>query len=297
MRLVTRGDLDGLVAAVLLSTVEDIGSMELVHPQHITDNIFEVQKTDIIAKLPYHPRCAMWFSHREITESNIKPEEHFRGRHAIAASVSRVIFEHYASPALARYEPLVEGSDRFESARFSREDVEHPRGMALLGFLIDPRTSFGAYKVFFKSLVERLRSVNVEEVLAEPDVAERVELYQEGQNAFKKALRLHSQVAGSVVVTDFRSLERIPVGNRFLVYALYPECNVSVRLQWGPRKNFVAATIGSSIFNRTFEGDIGELCSDLGGGGHRNAGSCPLEPGDADAQVEEIVRRLMAEKP
>lgn len=296
MRLVTRGDLDGLVAAVLLSTMEDIGAMELVHPQHITDNLFEVREADIIAKLPYHPRCAMWFSHREITESNVKPPKKFRGRHALAPSVSRVIYEHYASPALARYEPLVEGSDRMECARLSRAEVEDPRGIVLLGFLIDPRTSFGAYKVFFKGLAERLKRMGVEEVLAETDVAERAELYLEGQNAFREALRRHSRVAGNVVVTDFRGLESIPVGNRFLVYSLYPECNVSVRLQWGPRKNFVAATIGSSIFNRTCGRHIGDLCSDFGGGGHQNAGSCPLEPEEADAQVEEIIRRL-AEKP
>jgi hypothetical protein len=292
MRLVTRGDLDGLVSAVLITTMEDVDSMELVHPQHITDHLFDVRDTDVLANLPYHPACAMWFDHHELTESNLRPAAGFRGRHAIEPSVARVILDYYASDRLAGYGRLVAETDRFDAARLTREDVDNPRGAIMLGFLIDPRTGIGAYKVFFKSLVERLKTMEVEEVLAQPDVAQRVELYREGAEAFREALRKHSRMVENVVITDFRGLESIPVGNRFVVYSLYPEASVSVRLQWGPRKQFVAATLGHSIFNRTCRTDIGELCSDYGGGGHRGAGACPLEPDTAEEQVEEIVRRL-----
>jgi hypothetical protein len=292
MRLVTRGDLDGLVSSVLLTSMEEIGRIELVHPQHITDDLFRVEAGDILAKLPYHPRCAMWFSHREISETNRRPEGYFRGRHAIAPSCSRVILDHYASDALARFEPLVAGADRIETAALSPADVEAPEGVVLLGLIVDPRTSFGAFKVFFKSLVDRLKRMSVEQVLAEEDVAERVRTYREEQEAFTRVLREHSRVEGGAVVTDFRSCETVPIGNRFLVYSLYPECNVSVRLQWGPKKSFVAATVGKSIFNRTCEADVGEICADMGGGGHHAAGSAPLEPSQADEQVAEMIRLL-----
>jgi hypothetical protein len=292
MRIVTRGDLDGLVASVLLTTMEDVDKIELVHPQHITDSLFVVKKGDILAKMPYHPGCHMWFSHRQITESNQRPPEHFRGAHAIAPSVSRVIFDHYDSGELGHFSSLVEGADRFESASLSPEDVSAPSGMILLGFLIDPRTSFGPFKVFFKSLVKRLKEMDIDEVLRETDVAARVTLYLEQQAAFKDALLKHSRVDEGVVITDFRSLESVPIGNRFMVYSLFPDCNVSVRLQWGPEKKFVAATIGRSIFNRSSTTNIGNLCSDYGGGGHEGAGSSPLEPETAEEMVQEMVALL-----
>jgi len=292
MRIITRGDLDGLVASVLLSTMEDVEKIELVHPQHITDSLFDVMEGDILAKMPYHPRCHMWFSHRQVTESNARPPESFRGSHVIARSVSRVIYDHYNSPELERFLPLVDGADRFESASLTQEEVTDPRGIILLGFLIDPRTSFGPFRVFFKSLVQRLRSMPMEDVLREPDVAEREELYRERESSFRDALLRHSRVEENVVITDFRQFDNVPIGNRFMVYTLFPQCNVSVRLQWGPEKRFVAATLGRSIFNLSSTTNIGNLCSDYGGGGHEGAGSSPLEPETADEKVREMVAVL-----
>ena len=292
MRLVTRGDLDGLVSAVLITTMEDVESLALIHPQDITDNKFEVKEGDILANLPYHPNCAMWFDHHELTDSNRKPPPVFKGKHAILPSVARVVYEYYQSEKLKRFEPLIAETDRFDSAQLTIEDISDPRGAILLGFTIDPRTGFGLDGTFFVTLVDLLKAFDIEAVLRTAEVARRVKTYLENDFKFLQVLNDNSRIDKNVIITDFRNAFDVPIGNRFLVYTLYPECNVSVRIQWGPRKKFVAATIGHSILNRTCKTDIGRLCSDFGGGGHRGAGACTLDPASADDKLKEIIQRL-----
>ena len=292
MRLVTRGDMDGLVAAVLITSMEDITSLALIHPQDITDNKFEVQEDDILANLPYHPNCAMWFDHHELTDSNRKPPEVFKGKHAIMPSVARVVYEYYQSEKLKQFEPLIAETDRFDSAQLTVEDISDPRGAILLGFTIDPRTGFGIDKHFFITLVELLKTFDIDKVLQTAEVARRVKTYLENDFRFLQVLNDHTRIDQNVIITDFRKLRNIPVGNRFLIYTLYPECNVSVRIQWGPRKESVATTIGHSIINRTCKTDIGRLCSEYGGGGHKGAGACPLDPASADSKLVEIINKL-----
>ncbi len=292
MRLVTRGDLDGVTSAVLLSEMEKIDSIELIHPQDITDKRFEITGKDIIANLPYHPDCAMWFDHHELTESNEKPPAEFKGRHAIAPSVSRVIYEYYHTEKLRRYEQLVKETDRLDSAHLSIEDVTDPKGVILLGFTIDGRTGIGSFKDYFNNLVAWLRTMPLDEVMKQPDVIERTRRMKDANAEFLAQLKAHSKKDGNVIATDFRSIEKVPVGNRFLVYTIFPDVNVSVRLQWGPGKKFVATTLGHNIFDRSCKTNIGQLCSKYGGGGHRGAGACVLEPDKADRQVEEIVETL-----
>jgi hypothetical protein len=292
MRLVTRGDMDGLVSAVLLTTMENIDSLELIHPQDITDNKFEVKEGDILANLPYHPNCTMWFDHHEITDSNRKPPEVYKGKHAILPSVARVVYEYYRSEKLKHFAPLIAETDRFDSAQLTIEDISDPRGAILLGFTIDPRTGFGIDKHFFITLVELLKTFDIDKVLQTAEVARRVKTYLENDFRFLQVLNDHTRIDQNVIITDFRNIFKVPVGNRFLIYTLYPECNVSVRVQWGPRKEFVAATIGHSILNRTCKTDIGRLCSDFGGGGHKGAGACTLDPTSADGKLKEIIQRL-----
>lgn len=292
MRLVTRGDFDCVVAAVLITSMEDIDSIELIHPQDITDKRVEITKDDVIANLPYHPNCAMWFDHHELTESNEKPPDHFKGRHSISPSVARVVYEYYSSGELKKYERLVSEADRFDSAHLDIADVTDPKGEILLGYTIDSRSGIGDFKKYFNKLVEWLKAMPIEKVLSQPEVAERVKLLRENNDAFLRALKDHTRKDGNVVITDFREAGKVPIGNRFLVYTLFPDTNVSVRLQWGPEKKFVATTIGHNIFNRTSRANCGQICSDFGGGGHKGAGACPLKPDDADRQIAEIIKRL-----
>jgi nanoRNase/pAp phosphatase (c-di-AMP/oligoRNAs hydrolase) len=292
MRLVTRGDLDGLTSAVLITSMEDVDSIELIHPQDITDKKFEIKENDIMANLPYHPNCAIWFDHHQLTESNEEPPENYRGKHAIEPSVARVIYDYYSSDKLRKFEKLVAETDRFDSAQLSMQDVTDPQGEILLGFTIDGRTGIGKFKDYFMSLVDRLKEMPVEDVLKQPEVAERVKLMREGNTAFLEVIRENSVMDGNVVITDLRSVDTVPIGNRFLVYTIFPEANVSVRLQWGPNKEFVATTIGHSIFNRTCKANCGEICSSFGGGGHKGAGATPLQSDAADRQIAEIVQML-----
>ncbi len=292
MRLITRGDFDGVTSAVLLTTMETIDSIALIHPQDITDKRFEITSNDVMANLPYHPKCAMWFDHHELTASNERPPERFRGRHSISPSVARVIYEYYSSDKLKQYEFLVAETDRFDSAHLDVADVTDPKGEILLGYTIDSRSGIGDFKQYFQNLVEWLKAMPVDKVLAQPEVVKRVNLLRENNDAFLKALKEHSRKDGNVIITDFRSVDRVPVGNRFLVYTLFPDTNVSVRLQWGPEKKFVATTLGHNIFNRTSRANCGQICSDFGGGGHKGAGACPLKPGEADRQIAEIIKIL-----
>jgi hypothetical protein len=234
----------------------------------------------------------MWFDHHELTESNERPPAGFKGRHALAPSVARVVYEYYGSDRLKKYEHLVNETDRFDAALLSREDVLDPRGVLLLGFTIDSRSGIGYFKVYFNRLVAWLKTLPVDEVLAQPEVAERVKFLREQNASFLDALKEHSRTDGNVVITDFRSLQRPPVGNRFLVYTLFPDTNVSVRIQWGPERKFAAVTLGHNIFNRTSRANCGKICSDFGGGGHKGAGACILVPDEADRKIGEIVGRL-----
>jgi hypothetical protein len=292
MRLITRGDLDGVTSAVLITAMEAIDLIELIHPQDITDEKFQISEDDIMANLPYHPDAAMWFDHHELTESNLKPPEDFRGSHAIAPSVARVIYDYYDSKELKKYEYLVDETDRFDSAQLTEMDINDPKGVILLGFTIDSRTGIGRFKEYFVNLVKWLKTMPIEEVLAQPEVQDRIKLMNENNEAFLKLLRENSRQDGNVALTDFRSIEKVPIGNRFLIYTLFPEINVSLRLQWGPEKKFVAATLGHNIFNRTSHSNCGQICGNFGGGGHKGAGACPLPPEKADQQINEIMHLL-----
>lgn len=295
MRLVTRGDLDGVTSAVLLTTMEKIYSIELVHPQDITDKKFEITENDILANLPYHPNCTMWFDHHELTENNEKPPENFKGRHAIAPSVSRVIYEYYNSDKLAKYEYLVAETDRLDSAQINIEEVINPSGIILLGFTIDSRSGIGRFNKYFVDLIAWLKTMPIEKVLHQPEVLERIKVLRENNKAFLDILKKASRQEGNVVITDFRPIKKVPAGNRFLIYTLFPKTNVSMRLQWGPDTKFVAVTLGHNIFNRTSCSDCGRICSDYGGGGHKGAGACPLKPEKAEQQIAEIIERLKKE--
>jgi hypothetical protein len=292
MRLITRGDLDGLTCAVLLSEMESIDSIELIHPQDITDKRFIVHSDDILANLPYHAGCFMWFDHHLLTDSNEKPPDNFKGMYRRAPSTARVIVEYYNSPKLQRFDKLVSETDRMDSANLNLEDVLNPNGYILLGYTIDPRTGLGNFQDYFHSLVSALRDSSIEEILKMPEVVQRANKIKSEWEKFKELTLKHSRMDGNVVITDFRSVNPIPIGNRFLIYTLFPDANVSVRIHWGPQKTQVAVVVGHAIFNRTCRVNVGELMSDYGGGGHFGAGSALLWEESAEESINNIIKAL-----
>jgi len=299
MRLVTRGNLDGLACAVLITEAEKIDSIELIHPQDITDDKFKVEPGDILANLPHHPRSAKWFDHHSATGTYEKPPTVFEGRYGAAPSTSRLVFEYYrpGHPALDRFAEFLREVDRFDSADLRLEDVTDPQGFILIGFTMDPRTGLGDFKDYFHKLRQAIGSKPLAEVLALSEVRERAERIAREREEFLKVMRQHSRQVGSVILTDLRDAGEVPAGNRFLIYTLFPEANVSVRLAWGPGRKFAVATVGHSIFNRTCPVHVGELMAKYGGGGHRGAGATPLAPEHADRLVAEIVEELQRADP
>jgi nanoRNase/pAp phosphatase (c-di-AMP/oligoRNAs hydrolase) len=295
MRLVTRGDLDGLTSAVIITMKEPVDGIRLVHPQDITDKRIEIGPDDV----PYDPRCGMWFDHHLLTDSNEKPPEGFRGRWGLAPSASRLVYDYYLErnpndPDLVRLGRLVDETDRLDSARLTPSDVEDPQDYILLGYTIDSRTGLGAFEDYFRKLVEWLKRMPIEEVLEQPEVKERVDRIRGQQTEFRRLLKRNSFQLNNVVVTDLREIDRLPAGNRFLIYTLFPESNVSLRVHWGPYHNSVIAAVGHSIFNRTCKTSVGELMSRFGGGGHQGAGTCVLPLDKAADAIDEILYELQA---
>jgi hypothetical protein len=299
MRLVTRGDLDGLTSAVIITMKEPIEDILLVHPQDITDKRITITSNDVLANLPYHPEAGMWFDHHLLTDSNERPPETFRGRYAVAPSAARLVYDYYLErdpedAQLKRLATLVHETDRLDSAQLTPSDVEDPRNYILLGYTIDSRSGLGAFSDYFKRLVEALKTMTIEEVLAIPDVADRVARLRRDQEDFKQLLQRNSFTLTNVVVTDLRETRQLPTGNRFLVYTLFPEQNVSLRVHWGPYHESVIAAVGHSIFNRTCNTSVGELMSRWGGGGHRGAGTCVLPLVSAAEAIDEMLFELQA---
>lgn len=296
MRLITRADPDGLTCAVLITLEEQISEIVFAHPKDMQDGKCAVHPGDIICNLPFHPNCGLWFDHH-ISEDD-KPDtvaEKFKGRYGLAPSAARLVYEYYQDPDLARFENLLIETDRFDSAQLSVSDITFPEGYVLLFYTLDPRTGLGGgYQDYFKMLIEALKTMPLDEILRLPDVMARTQRVIEDQGQFAGILAAHTHLDGNVIVTDFRGLSDPPSGNRFLVYTMFPEGNVSMRWFQGKDGNTVVAAVGHNILNRTCQTDIGHLLREYGGGGHRGAGTVQIANDHADRVFAEIIQRLKA---
>ncbi len=291
MRLVTRADLDGLACAVLLQEVEPIDSVEFAHPKDVQDGKADIDEYDILANLPYDARVGMWFDHHSSQRDAVPPGE-FDGAYDIAPSAARVIANHYGHSSFQRYAELLSETDRLDSAQLDVGDVVDPQGWILLGYTLDPRTGLGAFKNYFLKLMGLCASCSLDEILADEEVARRVENVRADQKAFADHLRDVTHVEGNVIITDVRGKADLPVGNRFLIYTLFPTGNVSVRLADGKANQFVTVQVGHSIFNRTCRTDVGELMHKHGGGGHKGAGTCQPSLRAAEGVIADVIESL-----
>ena len=292
MRLVTRADLDGLTCAVLLREVEKIDSVEFAHPKDVQDGKVALTGDDILANLPYDKRAALWFDHHLSQADHAAPGA-FKGAYSIAPSAARVIADHYRHPSFAgRYKKLIEETDRMDAALLDEDDVLEPKGWILLGYTLDPRTGLGAFREYFLHVAELCKTHEIHDILKDPQVKERVDRVLADEKVFLLHLHEVSKLDGNVVITDVRGRRDNPSGNRFLIYTIYPEANVSVRVADGKAGEFVSVQVGHSIFNRTCKTNVGELMAKYGGGGHMGAGTCQPAPEQADGVIGEIVATL-----
>jgi len=303
-RLVTRSDFDGLVCAVLLNELDMIDDIKFVHPKDMQDGKVEITGNDITTNLPYVPGVYLAFDHH-LSETFRNPGE--RPEHIIypdAPSAARVVFEHYGGKNRfsAAFNDMMDAVDKADSAQFTRDEILDPQGWVLLNYMMDSRTGLGRFREFRVSnyqlmmdLIKYCRDHGIDDILRLPDVKERVDLYYEHAEKAKEQIQRCSTVHKNLIVLDLRNEETIWATNRFMIYAMFPEQNISIHVLWGVQKlNTVFAT-GKSIINRSSKTNIGELMLQYGGGGHENAGTCQVDNDQSSATLLNLITRINAD--
>ncbi len=300
-RLLTRSDFDGLACAVLLRELDLIDEIKFVHPRDMQEGSIEVSARDMTANLPFVEGVHLAFDHHVsevIRGGSPKPNRIIDPK---AFSAARVVFGYYGGDGRfpKHFIEIVNAADKIDSAAYDMEDVMHPRGWTLLGFITDSRTGFGRFRIFrisnydlMMDLIDHCRTKTIDEILVLPDVLERIELYRQQADPNRRQIERSSRVEGNVLVTDLRQEETIYVGNRFLRYALYPETNISMQVMWGLNRQNTVITLGKSIFNKTSQVNIGAIMLEYGGGGHENAGTCQVANEKADEIIPAVVEKI-----
>ena len=303
MRLITRSDFDGLVCAMLFKKLGMVDEMKFVHPKDVQDGLVEVNENDILANLPYVPGVGLWFDHHSSEIARMQPEVEYKGESRVAPSAARVVYDYYGGrekfgPEL---DDIMAGVDKADAAQFSADDILNPKGWDLLSFIMDARTGLGRFRDYrisnyqlMEDLVDHCATMTVDEIMELPDVKERVNRYFELDAQFREMLKQYTRTEGNVIVTDLRDVETIYPGNRFMVYALWPEQNVSIWIVDGRGKVNCVFACGHSIVNRTATVDIGALMLKHGGGGHKAAGTCQVEYANADTVLRDLIDTMNA---
>lgn len=304
MRLITRSDFDGLACAALLEELGIVDDYLFAHPKDIQDGKVAVTDQDILANVPFTPGCGMWFDHHSSEEERISQADRMKveGASYRAMSCARVIYDYYGGAAkLGRFEEcgLMEAVDRSDSGSLTEDEIRNPTGWILLSFVMDARTGLGRYRDYrisnlalMKDMIGYCRTKNIDEILAVPDVQERVDRYFEQEHNYQAMILAHSKVDGNVLVIDLREVPENLSGNRFMEYALFPDTNVSVRVIWGRERKNMVLTVGHSILNRTCTSNIGSLMLKYGGGGHQQVGTCQVDAALADQTLAEVIAAL-----
>jgi oligoribonuclease NrnB/cAMP/cGMP phosphodiesterase (DHH superfamily) len=299
MRLLTRSDFDGICCAALLKEIGLLEEMVYAHPKDLQDGKIEVTSNDILANVPYVEGCGLWFDHHSSEEERLELEGRYKGRSEPAPSAARVIYNYYDSDKFRKYDEMMNYVDKVDSAQLSRDDILEPKRWVLLGFICDPRTGLGYHKEYrisnmelMQNLVDQFMTMSIDEILNTPDMKERVDRYFRNNETFKNFLVTNSRADGPIAITDTRGISEIPPGNRFLIYSIYPDTNISIRLIDGKDKAFVSFSVGYSILNRTSKVDVGSLMLKYGGGGHKAVGTCQVPYDNADRVLGELAQAI-----
>jgi nanoRNase/pAp phosphatase (c-di-AMP/oligoRNAs hydrolase) len=303
-RLVTRSDFDGLVCAVLLKHLDMLDDIMFVHPKDMQDGKIEIGPNDITTNLPYVAGAHIAFDHH-LSETIRNTGD--RPNHIIdpeAPSAARVVYDYYGGRKVfpAEWDDMMVAVDKADAAQFSRDEILHPAGWVLLNYLMDARTGLGRFRDFrisnyslMMDLIDYCRNHDIGQIMQLPDVKERADMYFEHVGKFKEQIQRCSTIYGNLVVLDLRHEEIIYAGNRFAIYALFPETNISIHVLWGVKQQNTVFATGKSIVNRSSKTNIGELMLQYGGGGHQNAGTCQVENDKASQVLQELVKKINAD--
>ncbi len=301
-RLLTRSDMDGLVCALLLKELGILGEIEFHHPKDVQDGKVSVTARDILTNLPYVAGCHLCFDHHASELERLAGRE--TPNHILAPdaqSAARVVYDYFGGksrfPRMS--DEMMAAVDKADAAQFTMDDVLEPKGWELLSFLMDARTGLGRFRDFrvsnyqlMMNLIDKCRDMPIDVILALPDVAERVELFFAQHGKFRDQIARVAEVHANLVVLDLREEETIFAGNRFVVYAMYPQCDISMHVMRGRANANTVFTVGKSIFDRSNRTDIGSLMLAYGGGGHHAAGTCQVDTADAEATKAALIDTL-----
>ena len=299
MRLITRSDFDGLACGAILLYLGMVDNWEFVHPKDIQDGLIHANDNDILANIPYIPGCKLWFDHHSSETERLGKNAYFEGVSRPAPSCARVVYEYFGGEAkLGRFAEMIRYVDKVDSANLTLDEIMKPTGWVLLGFIMDPRTGLGRFRDFtisnydlMKKLAIAFSNSTIEEIMAMSDVKEREKVYFEQEQLFEDMLRKVTRAEDNVIVADLRGVDVINAGNRFLMYTMYPEQNISVWVVDGRNKQNCVITVGHSILDRSSKLDVGSLMLKFGGGGHTQVGTCQVPYDEADKAITEIISR------
>lgn len=308
MRLVTRADFDGLVCGALITAVEEIDAYLFVEPKFMQDGAVEIRKGDIIANLPYHPACTLWFDHHFTNSAHGFDRTLIPGRGGfrLAPSAARVVFEYYTQvPSAAqekyraglrtittdRFATLLQDTDKIDGGFLTRSDVLEPAGYVLISMTIFGKNA--DEEPYWRHLIDLLRDETLEGVLADPQVEKHCRQVLGSQARLRELLLERTVMKGNVIYLDLRDVADLTDVNRFLVYTLFPNGNISVKVaRDGQRLHTTAISVGYNIFNPTSKVNVGDLLSRYGGGGHRVVGSCRVADEEAERAIQEILEAV-----
>ena len=302
MRLLTRSDFDGLACGALLLYLGIIDDWKFVHPKDIQDGLITATDSDILANIPYIPGCKLWFDHHSSENERLGGDAYFEGVSCNAPSCARVIYDYYGGDdKLGRFAEMIRYVDKVDSANLTADEIANPRGWVLLGFIMDPRTGLGRFRDFtisnydlMKKLAAACATKTIEEIIAMPDVKEREMVYFEQEQLFRDMVQKVTKVDGNVLVADLRGVDTIYAGNRFLIYSLFPDQNISVWIMDGKNMQNCVITVGYSTVRRDATVDVGSMLLQHGGGGHKQVGTCQVPYGEADKALADIVSKCKA---
>ncbi|MBO4902677.1 MAG: exopolyphosphatase [Lachnospiraceae bacterium] len=300
MRLVTRSDFDGLACGALLLAAGIVDHWTFAHPKDLQDGLVEIDENDCLANVPYVEGCGLWFDHHSSEHERLQLAGKYKGESRITPSCARIIYEYYGGKEkFPNFDDMMVAVDKVDSGDLTIDEIMNPQGWILVGFLMDPRTGLGRWRQFTVSnyqLMEKLmiacRDKSTEEILAMPDVQERIEVYNEQTEKFKEMVKAHTRTEGNVIISDLRGVDPIYTGNRFMIYSMYPEQNISAWIVSGRGGQGCSAAVGYSIINKTCKVDVGSLMLKYNGGGHKKVGTCQFTNETMDTELPKMLSEL-----
>ena len=302
MRLITRSDFDGLVCGALLKEAGIIDSWKFAHPKDLQDGLVEVNENDCLANVPFVDGCGLWFDHHSSEHERLELTGKYKGESRLTPSCARIIYEYYGGQQrFPQFDEMMEAVDKVDSGNLTVEEVLNPKGWILIGFLMDPRTGLGRWREFtisnyqlIEKLIDACRTMTTEEILNLSDVRERIEVYFEQAEKFQEMVAKYTKVDGNLIISDLRGVYPIYSGNRFMIYSMYPEQNISAWIVNGRGGHGCSAAVGYSIINKTATLDVGALMLKYGGGGHRKVGTCQFSDETMGTELPKILAELTA---